>query len=155
MSISERFGDIGLRVHQFIYERADGWLGHRLILVPSLLLRTTGRRTGRTRTAALIYAPDRRDFVLVASNSGADRPPGWLLNVDANPDVEVQVGRQRIPARARVVRRGDTGYERLWELVNSNNHGRYRAYQAKTNRPIPIVVVTPKNAEAIEPARDG
>lgn len=153
MTVSQRLSDIGLRVHQAVYERTDGWLGHRLILVPSLLLRSTGRKTGRTRTVALIYALDGRDFVLVASNNGADRPPGWLANIEASQDVEVQLGRRRMRARARVVRRGEAGYERLWELANSNNHGRYRGYQAKTGRSIAIVVVTPTPGKPDEAMR--
>src|ERR1022692_1687477 len=132
-----------LSLHQRLYERTDGRVGHRLIGVPSLLLRTTGRRTGGIRTSALVYARDGGDYVLVPSNGGADRPPGWLFNIEAKPDVEIQVGRTRSAATARVVSAGDAGYPRLWKLVNDRNHGRYDGYQAKTSRKIPLVVVTP------------
>jgi len=64
-----------LQVHGAIYERTDGRLGHRLLGVPTILLRTTGRKTGRERTSALVYARDGEDFLIVASNGGADRPP--------------------------------------------------------------------------------
>jgi deazaflavin-dependent oxidoreductase (nitroreductase family) len=108
------------------------------------MLRTTGRRTGEPRTSALVYARDGRDYLVVASNGGADRPPGWLFNVEAKPDVEFQVGRRRFPATARVVTAGDASYPRLWEAVNANNHGRYRRYQTRTDRKIPVVVITPR-----------
>jgi deazaflavin-dependent oxidoreductase (nitroreductase family) len=132
-----------LTVHQRLYERSDGRIGHRLLGIPSALLRTTGRKTGQIRTSALVYARDGQDYVLVASNGGADRPPAWLLNVAAQPRVELQVGRVRSPATARIIEADDPGYPRLWQLANANNHQRYDGYQAKTSRKIPIVVVTP------------
>jgi deazaflavin-dependent oxidoreductase (nitroreductase family) len=132
-----------LAVHQLIYERSNGRIGHRMLGVPTLLLRTTGRRTGATRTNALVYASDGDDYVVVASNGGEDRPPAWLLNLTAEPRVEVQVAGDRRPAGARVVERGDPDFERLWRLVNDNNSARYDGYQTKTQRPIPMVVVTP------------
>jgi deazaflavin-dependent oxidoreductase (nitroreductase family) len=132
-----------LKLHQALYERTDGRMGHRMIGVPTLLLRTTGRRSGATRCNALVYASDGPGYVLVASNGGSDKAPGWLFNLQENPAVEIQLGRERSAGTARVVERGDEDYERLWRLVNDNNHGRYDAYQASTSRPIPLVVVTP------------
>jgi deazaflavin-dependent oxidoreductase (nitroreductase family) len=132
-----------LSVHQRIYERTDGMLGHRMLGVPCLLLRSTGRKTGQVRTSALVYARDGDGYVLVASKGGADQAPGWLFNVEAKPQVEIQVGRTRTAAVARTVAVGHPDYPRLWKLVNDRNHGRYDAYQAKTERKIPLVVVTP------------
>jgi deazaflavin-dependent oxidoreductase (nitroreductase family) len=126
-------------VHQAIYELTDGRLGHRLLGVPCLLLRTTGRRTGKRRTSALVYARDGEDYVVVASLGGADEAPGWLHNVRARPQVAVQVGRDRFPAVATIVERDDDDHPRLWHLVNDDNRGRYDRYQARTTRPIPVV----------------
>ncbi|MDX6389488.1 MAG: hypothetical protein QOJ73_551 [Streptosporangiaceae bacterium] len=132
-----------LNVHQWLYSRSGGRIGHRLIGVPALLLRSTGRKSGLVRTSALVYAKDGDSYLLVASNGGADRPPGWLFNIQAQPKVEIQVARCTTSATAIVVKPGDPGYPRLWKAVNDNNHGRYGGYQAKTSRPIPVVVVTP------------
>lgn len=132
-----------LNLHQQLYERTDGRIGHKMIGVPSLLLRTTGRKTGQQRTSALVYAKDGQDYVLVASNGGSDRPPGWLFNIESRQDVEIQVGRTRRPATARIVAASDADYPRLWKLVNERNHGRYDRYQTRTERPIPLVAVTP------------
>lgn len=132
-----------LRLHEQLYTRSDGRIGHRMIGVPTLLLRTTGRRSGATRTNGLVYARDGNDYLVVASNGGADRPPAWLHNLRANPDVEIQIGRERRKGAARVVEPTDPDYDRLWGIVNANNHDRYRAYQQKTARPIPVIVVTP------------
>jgi deazaflavin-dependent oxidoreductase (nitroreductase family) len=132
-----------LRVHEKIYKGTDGRLGHKMIGVPTLLLRTTGRRSGATRTNGLVYARDADDYLVVASNGGADNPPGWLFNVRANPDVEVQVGRTSHRGTARVVEPSDPDYAHLWKIVNENNKDRYTAYQEQTDRPIPVVAVTP------------
>ena len=144
MSVVETVGRAFLGFHQGLYEKTDGRVGHRALVVPCLLLRTTGRRSGKPRTAALIYARDGDDYVVVGSNGGSERPPGWVHNVGAQPEVEVQVGRRHMPGTARVLERGDPDYDRLWQIVNDNNRRRYDGYQKKTSRPIPLVVLTPK-----------
>lgn len=142
--LARRIGLWLLRCHQVLYEVTDGRIGHHLLGVPCLLLHTTGRRTGRSRTSALVYARDGVCYVVVASLGGSDRPPAWLHNVRAEPHVGIQVGRDRFPAVASVVERGDADYQQLWQLVNENNRGRYDRYQARTTRPIPLVRLTPQ-----------
>jgi deazaflavin-dependent oxidoreductase (nitroreductase family) len=132
-----------LRVHAELYERTDGRVGHNMIGVPTLLLRTTGRKSGTTRTNALVYARDGDAYLVVASNGGSDRNPGWLHNVKASQSVELQIGRERRNATADVIEPSDPSYERRWQIVNANNHDRYTGYQRKTTRPIPIVAITP------------
>jgi F420H(2)-dependent quinone reductase len=132
-----------LRAHEALYKATDGRVGHKMIGVPCLLLRTTGRRSGQTRTNGLVYARDGDDYLVVASNGGADKAPGWLHNVQANPDVEIQIGRSRQKGTARVVGPSDQSFERLWKLVNENNRDRYTGYQKNTDRPIPVVAITP------------
>jgi F420H(2)-dependent quinone reductase len=119
-----------LRAHQWIYEHTDGLLGHRLLLGnPTLLLRTTGRRSGLTRTNALTYARDGDAYLVVASNGGSPRPPSWLVNLEADPGSEVQVGRRRNRALARPTLPGDPDYARRWTIVDTVNKGRYTQYQ--------------------------
>ena len=133
-----------LRMHAAIYKGSDGRIGHRMIGVPTLLLRTTGRRTRQTRTNALVYAADGDRYLVVPSNGGADKPPAWLHNLRANPSVEVQIGRKRRPATATIVERGDSDFDRLWKAVNDNNRDRYDGYQSQTSRQIPVVVLDPQ-----------
>ena len=142
MGLADSIQGSVLKLHQLLYERSDGRVGHGMIGVPTLLLRSTGRRSGAQRSNALVYAKDGADYVLVASNGGSDHAPGWFFNVGAKPEVQVQVARNAIAGTARILERGDEDYDRLWKLVNDNNHGRYDAYQAGTARPIPLVVVS-------------
>jgi deazaflavin-dependent oxidoreductase (nitroreductase family) len=132
-----------LRVHQALYERTDGLVGHRLLGVATLLLRTTGRKSGQTRTNALNYVEDGGRYIVVASRGGDPRPPAWLLNLQADPQVEFQIARRRQRATARVITHDDPEFPRLWRLVNERNSGRYDAYQRLTDRPIPLVALTP------------
>jgi F420H(2)-dependent quinone reductase len=132
-----------LRLHEQLYKRSGGWIGHRMIGVPTLLLSTVGRRSGASRTNALVYARDGEDYLVVASNGGADNPPAWLYNLRADPAVEIQIARERRKATARVIEATDPDYERVWKIVNDNNHDRYTAYQQQTSRSIPVIAVTP------------
>src|SRR2546421_8767139 len=106
-----------LRVHERLYKQTDGRVGHGMLGVPTLLLRTTGRRSGATRTNSLVYARDGEDYLVVPSNGGADRAPAWFHNLKAQPDVEIQIGRERRRATAKIVGPSDEGFERLWKLV--------------------------------------
>ena len=132
-----------LRVHEKVYIASDGRVGHRILGVPTLLLHTTGRRSGKPRTNGLVYAPDGGDYLVVASNGGADRAPAWLHNLQADPSVEIQIGRKRQPATACVVESTDPDFARLWQIVNENNRDRYTAYQQQTARQIPVISLTP------------
>lgn len=133
-----------LKVHQFVYEHSGGRVGHRLGGTRSLLLYTVGAKTGIDRTNALTYARDGSNYVVVASLGGAPRSPGWYFNLKARPEVEINVGTRRIPVRARVVAADDPDRPRLWTLANRHNGGRYDAYQRKTDRLIPVVVLEPR-----------
>jgi deazaflavin-dependent oxidoreductase (nitroreductase family) len=133
-----------LRVHDKVYQATNGWIGHRTLYIPSLLLHTSGAKTGKPRTTSLSYARDGDDYLVVASKGGDPRSPGWYHNLKANPDIEINVGPKRFPVTARPVLPDDPDYARLWQIVNKNNSNRYTEYQKKTSRPIPVVVLTPK-----------
>jgi len=141
--MSDKILGWALKVHQAVYVATHGWVGHRMIMVPTLLLRTVGRKTGKVRTSALVYARDEGRYIVVGSNGGAGASPGWFFNAKDNPEVEIQIGRRHVKAKAEIVESGDAAYDRLWDLVNRKNHNRYNAYQAKTSRRIPLMALTP------------
>lgn len=108
--------------------------------MPVLLLTTMGRHSGRSRTTALTCQKDDADFVVVASNGGADYHPGWLLNLRAHPEAEIQTGGRHVRVRARESEGAER--ERLWGRTIQAYAG-YAAYQARTSRQIPVVVLHP------------
>jgi F420H(2)-dependent quinone reductase len=133
-----------LRVHDAVYRKTNGWIGHRTLWIPSLLLHTVGAKTRKQRTTSLTYARDGDDYLVVASKGGAPQAPGWYHNLKADPDAEINVGPRRFGVTARPAVPGDPDYDRLWQIVNKNNGNRYIEYQNKTSRPIPVVVLTPR-----------
>lgn len=128
-------------LHERLYRRTAGRIGGRFRGAPILLLSTTGRRTGKMRTTPLMYLAQGEQLVVVASNGGADRMPTWYLNLKANPGVEVQVG----PETRRMRARRATPAERaaLWPKM-VEVYRSYEAYQSKTRRQIPIVILSPE-----------
>ncbi|MCA1655467.1 MAG: nitroreductase family deazaflavin-dependent oxidoreductase [Pseudonocardiaceae bacterium] len=103
-----------------------------------LLLTTRGRRSGKLRRTALVYARDGDHYVVAASNGGADRHPAWYLNLVADPDVTVQVGARSLAARARTATAEEK--PRLWRLMVAVLPS-YQGYQQATSRDIPMVVI--------------
>lgn len=112
-------------------------------MVPSLVLHTTGRRSGAPRSVVVVYAEDGEDFLVVPSNFGKDRPPGWLVNITARPDTEINVGHRRMKVSPQIVMPGDEHYARLFEIANTSNHRRFERYRSMTKRQIPVVVLRP------------
>lgn len=108
--------------------------------VPTLLLTTMGRKSGKRQTLPLIYGKTQTGYVIAASKGGAPSHPGWYSNLVADPEVEVQVEAQRFRATARTV----TGAERsaLWSRM-VEIYAPYADYQKRTQREIPVVVLEP------------
>jgi F420H(2)-dependent quinone reductase len=112
--------------------------------MPCLLLHTVGAKTGQARVNSLTYGRDGGDYLIVGSKAGAPQAPGWYHNLRKNPKVEINVGPKRFGVTARPVLPDDPDYDRLWQIVNKVNGNQYEAYQKKTTRPIPVVVLTPR-----------
>ena len=132
---SHLFGDEHVRS----YRETGGELGHDWKEGTSVLLLTTkGRKSGQERTTPLIYGTADDGYVIVASNGGDDTPPGWFANIEADPDVEVQVLDDVFTARARTATSDEKA--ELWEqMVGHWPH--YDDYQEKAEREIPVVVL--------------
>ena len=122
------------------YIATDGEEGHDWQGTVTLLLTTTGRRSGEPRTTPLIYQPYGDDFLIVASKGGDDAHPAWYLNLQADPNVTVQVRGDRFAARARTA----TPQEKpdMWRVMAAT-WPQYDEYQRKTDRDIPVVVLSP------------
>lgn len=136
-----------LRLHQWIYRRTNGRLGHGLIGLPTLLLTVPGRRTGVSRTVCVVYAWDGATFVVssgVPASTG--RTPAWVGNVRAHPDVSLLVWRDRISARAHVVDPRGVDYAQAWSRVVALNPRRFNGYRSAADRPLPVVILEPTRA---------
>jgi deazaflavin-dependent oxidoreductase (nitroreductase family) len=122
------------------YRETDGEVGYLWNGVPTLLLDAKGRKSGNVHTSALIFARDGADYLIVASYGGAPRHPAWYLNLQDQPNAEIQVKGERIA----VVARTATAQEkpRLWQRV-TEVWPNYDVYQTRTDRDIPIVVLSP------------
>jgi deazaflavin-dependent oxidoreductase (nitroreductase family) len=131
------FGDEHVRQ----YEATGGKIGHDWNGTSCLVLHTIGRKSGETRKFPLIYARDGVDYVIVASKGGAPEHPGWYLNLLAHPDVAIQVRDEIIPVTARTGTTADKA--RVWPTMTAQWPD-YDAYQAKSSREIPVVLLRPR-----------
>jgi deazaflavin-dependent oxidoreductase (nitroreductase family) len=120
------------------YRETDGEVGHEWNGVLTLLLTTTGRRSGEPRTSAMIYGTDGDAFVVIASQGGMPTHPDWYLNLTAEPNVGLQVGADRFAAVARTAEGAER--DRLWSLMTSV-WPNFDVYQSRTERRIPVVVL--------------
>jgi deazaflavin-dependent oxidoreductase (nitroreductase family) len=116
----------------------DATIGGGKGMIATLLLTTVGRKSGKALTLPLIFGQSGSDYVVVASKGGSRAHPAWYLNLEANPQVQVQVKADKFTARARTA----TGAEReaLWTKM-AEIYGPYTDYQKKTERQIPVVVL--------------
>jgi deazaflavin-dependent oxidoreductase (nitroreductase family) len=126
------------REHVERYQETDGLVGHDWQGTTTLLLTTIGHKSGKRRTAPLIYRKQGDVYTVIASKGGADEPPLWYLNLQANPEVEVQVLGDKFTARARTATEEEK--PALWKVM-AETWPAYDDYQRKTDRTIPVVVL--------------
>ena len=120
------------------YEATDGEEGHDWRGSTTLILTTKGRKTGKTHKTPLIYQEHDGDYLVVASKGGAPKPPAWYLNLEANPEVGVQVRGDRFKAKAR--RATPDEKPEMWKKMTATWPA-YDDYQKRTEREIPVVVL--------------
>ena len=126
------------KIHPTLYRWSGGRIGGTLMGLPVLLLHTTGRKSGEPRTNALTYLEHGRDLIVIASVLGEPRHPYWWLNLEAQPEAAVHVGREKILVRAREAL-GDER-EELFRAVVAQTPD-YAEYETRTDRRIPVVVL--------------
>ena len=126
--------------HVRAYRESEGAAGYVWNGAPTLLLTTIGRRSGEPRTSALIYAKDGGDYLIVGSVGGMPKHPAWYLNLQANPRASIQVKAEHLDVEARTATEDEK--PRLWQIVNEV-WPNYDVYQSRTERVIPVVILTP------------
>ncbi len=125
--------------HVHAYRETDGEHGYHWRGTTILLLTTEGRRSGESRTTPLIHRTDGERWVVVASKGGTPENPSWYENLKANPDATIQVKGDVLKVRASTVEGEERA--RLWSLM-AEVWPAYDEYQAKTEREIPVVVLS-------------
>jgi len=142
---SNSLGVTGLRwagkMNVPVYRATGGRLMGKVGRAPVLLLTTTGRKSGQERTAPVVYLADGENVVVINTNAGNAKIPAWSLNLKANPEAEVEVGRKRYLVRARIAE----GEERteLWRKHNEQYAG-FDDYQEKLDREASVIVLEPR-----------
>ena len=109
-------------------------------VLPTLLLSTTGSKSGETRVLPLIYGKAGKNFVIIASKGGAPEHPAWYTNLQKTPECEIQVAHDHFQVRARTAEGSER--EALWQQLAAI-YPPYNDYQAATSRKIPVVVLEP------------
>ena len=128
-------------LHTLTYRLTGGRIGHRLVNNDMMLLTTTGRRSGRRHTIPLLYLRDGVSVIVIASWGGRDYPPHWYLNVQAHPDVTVQIDGESWAAVAHEL--AEPERSAWWQHAVTAYDG-YALYQSRTDRTIPILRLTPR-----------
>jgi len=143
--ISNSLGARGLRwtgkLNTPLYRLSGGRIGGKVGRAPVLLLTTTGRKSGQPRTAPVLYLADGDNAILINTNAGNAKIPAWSLNLKANPEAEIEIGRKRKAVRARIAE----GEERaeLWRKSNVQYAG-FDDYEEKLDREISVFVLEPR-----------
>jgi F420H(2)-dependent quinone reductase len=134
------------RAQTWLYQRTGGRLGSRWYLggtlrrggIPLCLLSTRGRRSGQWRTTPLLFLRAGRTVAVVGSQGGLPKDPLWVRNLQADPRCELQIGRERLPCRARFADRVER--VRWWPMLVAH-YPDFESYAAWTDRTIPIVLL--------------
>ncbi len=128
--------------HVYLYRLTGGVIGGKMGSRPLLLLTTTGRKSGKERVTPLLYLPEGNEYLLAASNYGSEQHPQWYLNLLAQPQATVQIGRKIIPVTARTASAEER--PRLW--ARFTRYQNFASYERKIKREIPVVILTPTSA---------
>jgi deazaflavin-dependent oxidoreductase (nitroreductase family) len=142
----ERIANVVIRamsmLNVWVYRASGGRVGGRFRGgAPVCLLTVRGRKTGAKRVAPLLYVRDGERVVVVASKGGMSKHPLWYLNLLANPDCEVEIGREQLVVRARTASPEEKAA--LWPRLVAMYRD-YDDYQARTDREIPVVILEPR-----------
>ena len=135
------------RAHCAVYRGTRGLVGGNLLGIHMLLLTTRGRKTGKARTLPLAYVEYKGEYVVVASNGGAEKPPAWWLNLRDGETAEVQVGSERFEVSWDHAPKDER--MEYWRKLQAAIPA-YRMYRTRTDRQIPIIRLIPRTPD--EPA---
>jgi deazaflavin-dependent oxidoreductase (nitroreductase family) len=124
----------------FLFRSSGGVIGNKTFGCDTFLLTTTGAKSGRPRTAPLLYIREGENYIIVASNAGSPKHPAWWINPQKNPQATIQIGREVTKVRARKANAEEKA--RLWPRL-TKFYDVYAVYQSVTKREIPVAILEP------------
>jgi len=128
-------------LHKQLFVSTKGRIGGKAFGMPVLMLSTIGRKSGKVRTTMLTSpVQDGEDVIIIASYGGDNRHPTWFLNLRDNPEVEITMQGRTRKMKAHVATAEEK--EALWPRVTGKYRG-YASYQTRTDRDIPVVILSP------------
>jgi deazaflavin-dependent oxidoreductase (nitroreductase family) len=127
------------KVHKALYQMTGSRIFANLGQMPTLLLTTTGRKSGKSRTNPLLYVEDGDGFVIVASFAGSPNHPSWYLNLQSDPKATIQIEKRVIPVTATTASPKEK--KRLWPQLTAV-YADYENYEKETDRDIPVVLLS-------------
>ena len=128
------------KAHRFVYHHTNGWVGGWLGR-PMVLMYTIGARTGLPRTIPLqCYPVDGGEVLVLASNNGQRKAPGWYHNLKAHPDIEIRLGRKKLRVHAEELSASQRG--EVWPAMRRQNPA-IDSYAARAGRVLPIIRLRP------------
>ena len=128
----------------YIYRSSGGKRMGHLRGMPILLLITTGRKSGKVRVTPVMYIKDQENYVITASNNGAEQNPGWFHNLEANPLNSIEVEGARMSVKAR--RATSEEKDRLWQIL-IGRASFFEDYRKRARRNIPMVILEPNDTK--------
>src|ERR1700730_2717592 len=147
-SLRLKFANAVVSANVFLYQRSGGRMGAKVKGAPVLLLDHVGRKSGRARTSPVLYLEDGPNLVVVGSRGGSDATPAWWLKLEANPATSVQIGTERraVVARQATAEEKALLWPRLIEMYDD-----FARYQQRTDRDIPVIILSPAGAAPSAP----
>ena len=137
--VKDTFSRVVTTLHTELIRRTGGKVGAQMFKSPMMLLTTTGRRSGQPRVTPLLCIRDGDRYLAIGSNGGDDRTPQWVQNLEANPEATLELLGETFPVRAAIATPEEK--KALWPKVVATYKG-YANYQRKTERDIPVVILT-------------
>lgn len=135
------FMRMAMKLHVFLYKRTNGSMGGSMGGSDVLLLSSTGRKTGKTRIAPLLFMMDSSNYIIIASYGGSDNNPAWYHNLRNSKETTIRV--KEIIKEVNVTIASKDERNRLWPIITEWSP-QYAKYQEKTSREIPIIILSPK-----------
>ncbi|WP_378739963.1 nitroreductase family deazaflavin-dependent oxidoreductase [Nocardia brasiliensis] len=152
MSMQNQIERIFARLNASLYRVSGGKLGGRIGQAPILLLNTVGRKSGQRRTSPLLYRQVGDRYLIAGSHRGSPTHPAWVLNLRANPEAEIEIGKQTIPVVATELSAAER--DAAWPQLDAI-YPSYADYRTKTDRTIPLFALIPRTNSAATPPSQG